>query len=70
MGDTMYFKHSEYGWLSKIVGGLAGKAYAWNEQKRQWVESEGEMRILDPNNDKSFWYDEISEAEAKKIMGQ
>ena len=70
MGDTMYFKHSEYGWLAKIEGGIRGKAYIWNKKGKKWVEDESTMRILEPNSDASFWFDQISEAEAKKIMGQ
>ena len=68
MANVMYFKDSRDGGLAKIEGGLAGKAYLWNERDKRWVENENTMRILDPNNDRSFWYDEISEEEARQLV--
>ena len=70
MAKVMYFKHSEAGTLAKIEGGIAGKAYIWDRKEKRWIENENTMRILDPNNDRSFWYDDISAEEAQAIMAE
>lgn len=70
MADVMYFKDSRYGWLAKIEGGITGKAYIWNRKDKHWTENEKLMRILDPNNDNSFWFDDISADEARAIMAE
>ena len=68
-GDTRYYKHSDTGYLAKIKGGLAGEAFVWNAKKKQWVPCDVTMEILDPTSDRAFWYDQITEEEAKKITG-
>lgn len=67
--DTKYYKHSQTGWLDKIVGGLGGQGFAWDKAAKKWVPDETTMKILDPASDDAFWYDQITEEEAKKITG-
>lgn len=70
MSKASYFVKEISG--AKILYKLEdGKSYLWGKRSGDWVSMPHIYdRICDPSSSDSVWYDEVSEAEAKKIMGQ
>lgn len=70
MDKASYFVREISG--AKILYKLEdGKSYAWGNRDQKWVSMPRVYdKICDPNSSDSVWYDEVSEAEAKKIMGR